>query len=236
MAGEAFPVKNNQLKNDLYYRLTINFMNRTLQLLLISDVFVLTGFAFIDPILAIFVKDVIGGTVFAAGFAIALFLLTKSVVQLPLSRYLDRLDKKIVDKRRIRFLHLGGLCVALVPLIYISATDVQHVFLAQILHGIGSGFMYPTWVGLWTSNLDKHKEEFEWTVYSSSLGLCTAFAGFAGGFIAQNYGFRTTFVIVTFLVFVGFLLLLKLEKKRAAHVHNGIVHYHAREKNPWLRR
>ena len=71
-------------------------MNKTIVLLIISDVFLLTGFGLMQPILSIFIKEnLVGGTVFAAGIAVMLFMLTKSIVQLPLS--------KIVDKRKQGF-------------------------------------------------------------------------------------------------------------------------------------
>jgi DHA1 family quinolone resistance protein-like MFS transporter len=59
-------------------------MNRTIKLLMISDIFVLTGFGLIQPILAIFIKEgVAGGTIFTAGVASTLFLVTKSLVHSP---------------------------------------------------------------------------------------------------------------------------------------------------------
>jgi DHA1 family quinolone resistance protein-like MFS transporter len=58
-------------------------MNKTLKLLIISDVFVFSGFGLIAPILAIFIKDnLIGGTIFAAGIASAIFLVTHSLLQI----------------------------------------------------------------------------------------------------------------------------------------------------------
>lgn len=44
-------------------------MNRTMRLLLLSDIFVLTGFGLIQPILAIYINDgvVTGGTMLTAG-------------------------------------------------------------------------------------------------------------------------------------------------------------------------
>ena len=49
----------------------------TIKLLMISDIFLVTGFGLIDPILAIFIKEnLIGGSIFAAGFASTLFLVT----------------------------------------------------------------------------------------------------------------------------------------------------------------
>ena len=71
-------------------------MNRVIKLLMISDIFVITGFGLIEPILSIFIKEnLIGGSVFAAGLASTLFLVTKSVVQLPFSKYVDDHDNKI---------------------------------------------------------------------------------------------------------------------------------------------
>ena len=53
-------------------------MNRTMKLLLLSDIFVLTGFGLIQPILAIYINDgeIAGGNMLTAGIASSLFLLT----------------------------------------------------------------------------------------------------------------------------------------------------------------
>ena len=58
-------------------------MNRIIKLLIISDIFVITGFGLIGPILAIFIKDLQGSSLFAVGFSSTLFLIVKSLVQLP---------------------------------------------------------------------------------------------------------------------------------------------------------
>jgi hypothetical protein len=56
-------------------------MDKTILLLIVSDVFLLTGFGLMQPILSIFIKDnLVDGTVFAAGIAVMLFMLTKSLV------------------------------------------------------------------------------------------------------------------------------------------------------------
>ena len=91
-------------------------MNRTMKLLLLSDIFVLTGFGLIQPILAIYINDggVSGGTMLTAGLASALFLFTKSMVQLPFGHYVDRQPGKT------RWLILGTLLMA------ICACDLRH--------------------------------------------------------------------------------------------------------------
>lgn len=58
-------------------------MNKTLKLLIFSDIFVLSGFGFIAPILAIFIKDnLVDGTIVAAGIASAIYMITHSLLQI----------------------------------------------------------------------------------------------------------------------------------------------------------
>lgn len=185
-------------------------MNRTMKLLMLSDVFVLTGFGLIQPILAIFINDgVTGGTVFTAGIASALFMLTKSLIQLPFSKYIDGHAKKT------RWLIIGTLLMAMVPIIYISAHSIIQVYLAEIVYGLGSGMAYPTWLGLWSTNLDKGKESFQWSIYSTSTGLGTAATGALGAGISSLAGFTTTFVLAGLLCLMGCMALLILESRNA---------------------
>lgn len=200
-------------------------MNRTIKLLMLSDIFLLTGFGLIQPILAIFIKEnLIGGTIFAAGFATALFLIAKSVVQLPFSRYVDKHDKKI------KWLVIGTLLIATVPFLYIFSTNIYHIYLAQIIHGIGSAFAYPTWFSLWVDNLDKKHEGFEWSIYSTLVGIGAALAAVLGSIIAEFVGFIYTFLLVGILSLVGCFILFGLEKKNVKSKNISLEHYHKHRK------
>jgi MFS transporter, OFA family, oxalate/formate antiporter len=190
-------------------------MNRVIKLLLISDIFLVSGFGLIEPILSIFIKDsLLGGQIYAAGLASMLFLLTKSCVQLPFSRYVDKHDHSI------GWLIAGSICIAFVPFLYVYATSVEHIYIAQVLYGIGSGLAYPTWLGLWSTNLDRHHESYEWSLYSTLTGLGTAATAGIGAFVVQYIGFKPTFFIVGFLAFVGCLILflLRIKKPKLARV------------------
>jgi DHA1 family quinolone resistance protein-like MFS transporter len=181
-----------------------------MRLLMLSDIFVLTGFGLVQPILAIFINEGIpGGTVFAAGLASALFLMTKSLVQLPFGKYIDGHAKKL------RWLILGTLLMASVPLIYVSADSIYKVYLAEVIYGIGSGLAYPTWLGLWSTNLDKGRESFQWSVYSTSTGLGTAATGAGGAAIASLVGFKATFFLAGIMCLLGCFALIALEMKSA---------------------
>ncbi len=183
-------------------------MNRTIKILMLSDIFIFTGFGLISPILAIFIKEnLIGGTIFAAGLATFIFWTTKSAVQLPLSKYVDRHDHKVT------LLVIGTFVISAVPLLYIFAESVKWIYLAQFLYGIGSGLAFPCWLGLWSTNLDKHHESFEWSLYSTFVGIGAATAAAIGATITQFIGFKITFTLASIASFAGGLTLLILEKK-----------------------
>ncbi len=200
-------------------------MNRTIKLLMITDVFVLTGYGFIDPILAIFIKEnLVGGTIFAAGLASTLFLITKCIIQLPFSRYVDSHEDKV------KWLIAGTFLIALVPFIYILSPSINYIYIAQIIHGIGSGLAYPTWLGLWSTHLDKRHESFEWSLYSTLTGLGTAVTAALGAAVAQFIGFAYTFTFGGIMALAGCLLLFGLEKKRAKVEKVKLTHYHKKRK------
>lgn len=178
--------------------------------LLVADIFVVSGFGLIDPILAIFVKDnLIGGTVFTAGLASTIYLISKSLTQLPFSKHVDTHD----DQDDLKWLIRGTLLVFVAPLIYIFSTHIYHIYIAQLIHGIGSGLAYSTWLGLWSTHLDKKRESFEWCLYSTTVGVGTALAAVVGAALAEFVGFRLTFILVAVLSVVGCLILYRLKKK-----------------------
>ena len=184
-------------------------INRTVKLLMFSDISVLTGFGLIDPILAVFIKDnLTGGTIFTAGLASTIFMITKSAIQLPFSRHVDKRD----DQNDLKWLIIGTFVIACTPLIYILSKSIYHIYAAQIIHGVGSGLAYPTWLGLWSTHLDKNCESFEWSLYSTSVTIGTAISAAIGAGIAEYLGFTFTFVFVGISSFLGCLILFGLRK------------------------
>ncbi len=182
-------------------------MNRIIKLLIVSDIFVITGFGLIGPILAIFIKDLEGSSLFAVGFSSTLFLIVKSLVQLPLSKYVDKHDHKK------RLLIAGTIMMAFVPFMYIFATHIKHIYFIQVWQGIGSALAFPTFLSLFSTNLDKKKEGYEWSIYSTLVGLGTAGSAALGAKLAEIYDFRFTFAIVGVMAMIGCGVLFFLSKK-----------------------
>jgi len=181
-------------------------MNKTLRLLIISDIFVLSGFGLISPILAIFINsDLIGGSIFSAGLASMIFLITHAGLQLLFSY-------KFNPKDRLWMLRLGTALIMLVPIGYIFSTNIYHIYLIEFVYGVGAAFAYPTWSSLFTSHLESGKRGFQYSVYSSSVGIGTALTAVTGAWLAEKVGFKLVFIITGIMTLIGLLILFKLNK------------------------
>ncbi|MEK6847760.1 MAG: MFS transporter [Nanoarchaeota archaeon] len=180
---------------------------KKLALLILSDVLILSSFGLIGPILAVFItENLIGGTLVTAGLATTIFLVVKSVVQMPLSKFIDK------EKHKTHSLLLGTILIISVPFIYFFAKHVYVFFIAQAIYGLGAALAYPSWFSLFTTYMDKKHRGFEYTLWSTSIGVGTAIAAFLGAGAAQKLGFRPLFFIVGFIAFLGFLNLIILDR------------------------
>lgn len=194
---------------------------------MLSDTLIFTSFGLIEPILAIFFKeDLVGGSILMAGLASTVFLLIKCFVQLPFSRYVDAHDYST----RVRWLIFGSFMIAAVPFIYIFAKHIYVIFFAQVVYGIGSGLAFPTWLGLWSTHLDKGKESFEWSLYSTVTGLGTAATAAIGAALAQFIGFTFTFILVGVISLAGCIVLFALDRKKDGEEKAKSLHYHKKRK------
>ena len=183
-------------------------IHKKLALLILSDVLILSSFGLIGPIFAVFItENLIGGTLVTAGLSTTIFLVVKSIVQLPLSRYF--IDK---EKHKTRSLLAGTFLIITVPFIYFFANSVYTIFIAQAIYGLGAALAYPAWFTLFTTYIDSKHRGFEYTLWSTGVGAGTALAAFLGAEAAHTLGFRVLFFIVGFIAFLGFLNLIILDR------------------------
>ncbi len=182
-------------------------MNPILRLLIISDIFVFGGLGLISPILSIFINDnLAGGSIFSAGLASTIFLLTHSLLQIVFSY-------KFHPKDRLWMLRLGTGIIALVPLGYILSTSIYHIYVVEFMCGIGAAFAYPSWSSLFTAHLEKGKRGFQYSIYSSGVGIGTAITAVVGGWIAEKTSFEWVFILTGIMAMIGLAFLFKLTKK-----------------------
>ena len=111
-------------------RIRINItVNRAVQIMLAYLFFVVMAGSLFAPIFAVFIKDfIIGATLSTAGFAVAFYAISKSIVQIPLARFLDRKKGELDD---FYVLMLGAAVAALYPFILLAISHAWHLYLLE---------------------------------------------------------------------------------------------------------
>jgi DHA1 family quinolone resistance protein-like MFS transporter len=110
-------------------------------------------------------------------------------------------------------LKLGTAIISLVPFGFIFSTNIIHLYFVEFVYGVGAAFAYPSWSSLFTANLESGKRGFQWSIYSSSVGIGTAITAGLGALLAEKTSFHLVFILTGLLSIIGLLILFKLEKR-----------------------
>lgn len=197
-------------------------ISKVIKILILSDLALLTGLGFVTPIFAIFLtQNIKGGNVEVAGFAAAIYWIVKSLVIIPLGRFLDR---NFGEKDDLLFVVFGNLLAALVVFGYIFSSMPWHIYALQAIYAIGMGMNIPGYLAIFTRHIDRGKEALEWSVRSSAIGIGTGVAGALGGILVARFGFNLVFIGVGIFILISAFLPLLIwkylfpKKKKGAKV------------------
>lgn len=184
-------------------------INRTIQILLFFLFIVNVGEGLFSPILAVFITDFIpGATLKTIGFAVALYAITKSIIQVPLAR---RLDKQIGEKDDFYIMLAGAIISTIYTFGFLFIKFSSHFYLLSVIGGIGAACLTAAYYGIFARHVDKGLEGFEWSLFSTiGLTLSVAIGGAIGGVSTDVFGFKTTFLIAGSLNILATILLLFL--------------------------
>lgn len=199
-------------------------INHVVRTLVLSDLFINSGFSVFAPIFAIFVtKQIDGGSLQVVGFAAAIFQIFKSGLQIPIAKYLDKNHGEYDD---FYSMVLGTSLIALVPFLYLFATQATHVYMIQALYGIGASFAIPPWYAIFTRHVDKMQENVEWSLDSIAIGIGAATSAALGGLLAEKFGFQFVFILGGVLAIVGAVNQIKIFRDLKGKVSQGVVKPH----------
>src|SRR5687767_15372 len=183
-------------------------ISHTIRTLIASDFLINSGFSVFGPVFAIFVTGQIdGGTVETVGFAAAIMQITKSVLQAPVARYLDRNHGEYDD---FYSMITGSLLVSTVPFWYLTASAPEHLYIIQGVYGMGLALAVPPWYAIFTRHIDKMKENIEWSMESVAIGISGAGAAALSGILVTEFGFRSVFLIGGCFALIGALVQIKI--------------------------
>jgi MFS family permease len=187
---------------------------KIIKVFIISDFFLNLGWGLLSPIFALFILEKItlnnpAEAAEVAGFSALFYWVTKSLIEIPIGRFLDKRDG---EKDDFWFMFFGILIVGAVPIGYLFSTSPWQIYLFQILHAVGMAMALPSWLAIFTRHIDKGKEAFEWSLETTSIGAGAGIAGGIGGIVAAAFGFKVLLISVSVFTMIAALLYLFIRK------------------------
>jgi len=182
----------------------------TVRFLIVSDVIIIGAAGLMGPIFALFIEDfIIGGNEAVAGIAIAIYLITKSVFQIPVALIIDKIRG---EKDDFYFLFVFSIIMGLLPLFYLVIKTPLALYLVEFLLGLFTAFTFPSYMAIFTRHINKNKEGTEWGVYFTLTDLVSAALAGIGGYIALTLGFPVLIIIMSGLSVIGATMLWPIRK------------------------
>lgn len=184
-------------------------INAVIRFLIISDTIMIGAAGLLGPIFALFIaKFIIGGNEAVAGVAAAIYLVTKSLAQVPIATLIDKIRGERDD---FWLMFIFTALIALVPMLYLVINTSLQLYIVQFILGLFTAFTFPTYMAIFTRHIDYKKEGTEWGVYFTLTDLSSAALAAIGGYIAAVQGFPVLITMVVTISLIGALLLLPIK-------------------------
>ncbi len=174
-------------------RIRINItVNKAIQVMLIYLFFVVLSGGLFAPIFAVFItKSIASATLRTIGFALGLYGISKSMLQIPAARFLDSHKGERDD---FYFLIAGALVAALYPFGLLLIAKPWHLYALEAFVGLGDAALMAAYYSLFARHVDHGSEGFEWSLFSvGGLTISSAIGGAIGGVLGDIFGFHTLF-------------------------------------------
>ena len=171
-------------------------VGRIVQFFVLSDLILIAGWALVEPVFSIFIKEnVRGATLITIGASAAIYWILRSLIQLPLARYLDRLGD---EKKNFYVLIFGLIIASCSAVLFCFVREIWQLYLVQTFHAIGFALYVTAWAGIFSKHLDKGNVSFEWALDNTALTIASGVSGFLGSIVAVHFGFQSVFLIASF--------------------------------------
>jgi predicted MFS family arabinose efflux permease len=125
---------------------------------------------------------------------------------------------RLEDKRKnkLKLVIAGYFILAIAGFSYIFVTDIQGLFVVQIINAIGVGILTPAWRTTYALSEDKGRETLEWSFVDGGGKFAIATGAIIGSFIYKYYGFKAIFILIGIIQLIAAFISLRLLKESQA--------------------
>jgi hypothetical protein len=115
-----------------------------IRLLIISDTVIIGAAGLLGPILRFLLRILLsGGNAAVAGLAAGIYLFTKSILQIPIANFIDKVRG---EKDDFRLMFICTILIALIPLLYLVIDTPLQLYFVQFILGSFTAFTFPTYL------------------------------------------------------------------------------------------
>ncbi|MBT7007223.1 MFS transporter [Candidatus Falkowbacteria bacterium] len=190
----------------------LNFkISFVIKILILSDFLILSAINLVSPIFAIFITDKINGaTIATAGIAVMIYLIVKSVFEVPIAILIDKTKSEKDDFYTAVF---GILLMAVCYFFFTRIDSIWQLYVLQGFLGLSVAISFPGWSSIFTRHIDKQKEALEWSLYDVVTGVGMALTAGLGALMVEKYGFDIIFYLISVFAVLGTILLFSIRKR-----------------------
>ncbi|MDI9617111.1 MAG: MFS transporter [Methanothrix sp.] len=171
------------------------------------------GFSLVAPIFPLYVLD-LGATHLMLGMIISVYGAVQLLTQMPAGRLSDLRGRKPV-------LLIGLLTFAIMPLLYIYASNAYQLLLIRIFGGIGASMVWPVAMALIVDCVDPSHRGLAMGWYNASFYSALAVGPVIGSLLYGSFGIKAPFVFWS--LFAAAALLIVIFVVREPPVRSGVL-------------
>ncbi|MEN2998999.1 MAG: MFS transporter [Acidilobaceae archaeon] len=157
--------------------------------------------ALTSPILGIYARE-LGASTATAGFIVGLYSLVAIPASIAAGLLVDRLGRK-------RMLAAGLLLDSIAIFSYGLVSSYQQLMVLRAFHAIGGSLTFPAFVAK-AREVSSQRVGLSLGLLLAPISLAYAIGSGAGGVIARSYGYATAFALPALVLFLAFLLAVRL--------------------------
>ena len=178
-------------------------MNKKLKILNTASAFSVFAFGLFAPFYAVFVGN-IGEGALIAGMSYSVYAIGAGI----LIFVSGRLENEVVNTTKLVALGYFMSTIGFFGYLFVE-TPIQ-LFGVQALVGAATAVHSPAFDEIYSENLDEGEYAYEWGIWESMYWIVSGVSAIIAGFIIENFGFSTLFIMMGSLSAVATLVAARL--------------------------
>lgn len=171
------------------------------------------GFSLVAPIFPLYVLD-LGATHLMLGIIISVYGAVQLLTQIPAGRLSDLRGRKPV-------LLIGLMTFAIMPLLYIYASNAYQLILIRIFGGIGASIVWPVAMALIVDSVEPSHRGLAMGWYNASFYSAVAVGPVIGSLLYGSFGLKAPFLFWS--LFAAAALVIVIFVVREPPVRSGVL-------------